>query len=143
MKFVGGPKSPAKPYKVGEVYELPPRYARFPWFRLLTESGEAKEKQTMPEKPEEKTLKSESEEFELAFEGELASHGLSGRTVGEEPVDLDDIEAPLEGEPEEKSRSQLERMKKAELVSYIKAKGGEADESQLKAVLVEAALAIE
>ena len=152
MKFIGGKGAPSHPYKLNEVYEMRVRYARFPWFEPLEKIVEV----TVPAPTKTDSVLEEKDvpqEFEDAFAREIAGipgGKLLGKPVTpvEAPVE-EAVEVPVEA-PEEvaevhlvKTKSQLERMTKEELVTYIQSKEGVAYSSMLKAILVETALSLQ
>lgn len=146
LVFVGGKHAPANPYRVGQVYELPPRYARFPWFKLKNAADATKVPAPVAKPaPKVEAGKTEEEQAEDAFAEHLAAEGLAAPVSEPEvnenvaaPEIAETAEAPFEAQ----TRSQLEKMTKEELVQFITDKGGVADMSLLKATLVETALTL-
>jgi len=140
MKFIGGKQAPGnmdtKPLKVGDVYELPISYAQEPWWTPVDPKAIVVPPAPAPT-PQESALKPPSE-AEEAFEEHLAS------TL---PSDVEPIMSAEEKQPAaeatvplDEQRKKFESMTKADLVAFIQTKNGVANESMLKAVLVETAL---
>jgi hypothetical protein len=133
MKFLGGKNSPAqlngKPLTKNTIYEVPEAYKRFNWWQPIDQK-QAQEPQEDVQEPKEFKIPEEAEE---AFQDEI------GRVQPEE-TKVPEAAAPLEADTP-KSVTDLENMKKADLVSLIEGLGGEADMGMLKAVLVQAAAA--
>ena len=163
LVFIGGKRAPGTPYIKGQIYQLVPRYARFPWFNVATGQDIANAKIAKAPKPDLTPQKTKSD-FNKAFASQLEGQGLGEskdlhikddtpeapqtEAPRKEELEIDvpivtenkeDVQAPLETNPK-LNKTQLDNMTKEQIVSYIQSKNGVADMSMLKSLLIETAL---
>lgn len=156
LRFDAKAKSaPKGEYKDGLIYELPARYASFPWFNLVEPIPEVK-----IELIEEESIYKDDKPFISDRRDGLQSVPLSQlkhpeKSISETPLTEEQIkveEKPVEAKPdetlkEEKAPEQKHKafndMSKDELTAFVKEKGGEVIERDSKRTLIGKALALD
>ena len=146
MRFKGGKGAPSTldmtPLVPGTIYNLPARYANFSWFEPVDKIPGYVAPAPKPEEsvyPKKASLAGEAAEADTAFRNEVAAE-VPGSPVFLSEKKIEPPTGPEGAESEKKlTREVLSKWNKKSLVNFINAQGGEADESLLKAQLVDMA----